>query len=40
MIVDFCPGATVYQRRMFYAVLALFAVLFVPVVYLMLKPVL
>jgi len=40
MIVDFCPGATVHQRRMFYAVVALFVVLFLPVMYLMLKPVL
>ncbi len=38
MIIDFCPGSTVFQRRLFYGGAALFFALFIPGAYFMLRP--
>jgi len=40
ILIDFYPGLTVHHRRLFYAALAVFVVIFLPGAYLMLKPLL
>ncbi len=39
MIIDFFPGSTVFQRRLFYGGIVLFFALFLPGAYYMLRPV-
>lgn len=38
ILIDFYPGLTVHQRRLFYGALAVFVVIFVPSAIYMLKP--
>jgi len=40
ILIDFYPGLTVHQRRLFYAVWVVFVVTFIPSAYVMLKPLL
>ena len=38
ILIDFYPGLTVHHRRLFYGVLAVFVLIFIPGAYFMLKP--
>jgi succinate dehydrogenase / fumarate reductase, cytochrome b subunit len=35
MLIDFCPGASVYQKHLFYVEMILFATVFLPAAYIM-----